>query len=46
MLAKPFGSTTRPIIKTLDIPYSCTHPEGLFAPDTYFFAKGKQIRKF
>ena len=27
------------ILKALNIPY--THPEGLFAPDTYFFAKGE-----
>lgn len=27
------------LLKALNIPYS--HPEGLFAPDTYFFAKGE-----
>lgn len=31
------------ILKTLDIPYE--HPEGLFAPDTYFFAKGETDKK-
>lgn len=31
------------MLKALDIPYS--HPEGLFAPDTYFFAKGESDRK-
>lgn len=31
------------LLKELDIPYS--HPEGLFAPDTYFFAKGETDRK-
>ena len=31
------------ILKQLDIPYS--HPEGLFAPDTYFFAKGETDKK-
>lgn len=30
-------------LKELDIPYS--HPEGLFAPDTYFFAKGETDKK-
>ena len=28
------------LLKALDIPY--THAEGLFAPDTYFFAKGEK----
>lgn len=31
------------LLKTLNIPYE--HPEGLFAPDTYFFAKGESDRK-
>ena len=31
------------LLKALDIPYS--HPEGLFAPDTYFFAKGETDKK-
>ena len=31
------------ILKALEIPYS--HPEGLFAPDTYFFAKGESDKK-
>lgn len=31
------------ILQALDIPYS--HPEGLFAPDTYFFAKGESDKK-
>lgn len=31
------------LLKALDIPY--THPEGLFAPDTYFFAKGESDKK-
>lgn len=31
------------MLKALDIPYS--HPEGLFAPDTYFFAKGETDKK-
>ncbi|WP_180118235.1 endolytic transglycosylase MltG [Acinetobacter sp. YH12096] len=31
------------ILKELGIPYS--HPEGLFAPNTYFFAKGESDRK-
>ena len=31
------------ILKALDIPY--THPEGLFAPNTYFFAKGETDTK-
>lgn len=31
------------ILKELNIPYS--HPEGLFAPNTYFFAKGESDRK-
>nr|WP_026253318.1 endolytic transglycosylase MltG [Acinetobacter bouvetii] len=31
------------ILKALDIPYS--HPEGLFAPDTYFVAKGESDKK-
>ena len=31
------------LLKELDIPYS--HPEGLFAPDTYFFAKGETDKK-
>ncbi|OTG83449.1 hypothetical protein B9T33_03360 [Acinetobacter sp. ANC 5054] len=31
------------ILKELNIPYS--HPEGLFAPNTYFFAKGETDRK-
>lgn len=31
------------LLKELNIPYS--HPEGLFAPDTYFFAKGETDRK-
>lgn len=31
------------LLKVLDIPYS--HPEGLFAPDTYFFAKGETDKK-
>lgn len=31
------------ILKELNIPFS--HPEGLFAPNTYFFAKGETDRK-
>lgn len=31
------------LLKALNIPYA--HPEGLFAPDTYFFAKGESDRK-
>ena len=31
------------LLKALDIPY--THTEGLFAPDTYFFAKGESDKK-
>ena len=31
------------LLKALDIPY--THAEGLFAPDTYFFAKGESDKK-
>lgn len=31
------------LLKELNIPYS--HPEGLFAPNTYFFAKGESDRK-
>lgn len=31
------------LLKELNIPFS--HPEGLFAPDTYFFAKGETDRK-
>jgi UPF0755 protein len=31
--------STTEILKQLDIPYN--HPEGLFAPDTYFFSKGE-----
>ena len=31
------------MMKALDIPYA--HPEGLFAPDTYFFAKGETDKK-
>ena len=31
------------MLKELGIPY--THPEGLFAPDTYFFSKGETDRK-
>lgn len=31
------------ILKALNIPFS--HPEGLFAPDTYFFAKGETDKK-
>lgn len=31
------------LLKALNIPYQ--HPEGLFAPDTYFFAKGETDRK-
>ena len=31
------------ILQALDIPFS--HPEGLFAPDTYFFAKGESDKK-
>ena len=31
------------ILQELGIPYS--HPEGLFAPNTYFFAKGESDRK-
>jgi len=31
------------ILKMLDIPYD--HPEGLFAPDTYFFDKGTSDRQ-
>lgn len=34
---------TADILKALNIPYD--HPEGLFAPDTYFFAKGESDRK-
>jgi UPF0755 protein len=34
---------TTEILKALNIPYA--HPEGLFAPDTYFFAKGESDRK-
>jgi UPF0755 protein len=32
------------IAKELDLPYS--HPEGLFAPNTYFFSKGESDKKF
>jgi len=32
------------LLKALDIPYD--HAEGLFAPDTYFFAKGESDNKF
>jgi len=31
------------ILAALEIPYD--HPEGLFAPDTYFFAKGESDKK-
>lgn len=31
------------MLKALNIPYE--HPEGLFAPDTYFFAKGETDKK-
>jgi UPF0755 protein len=31
------------MLKALDIPFN--HPEGLFAPDTYFFAKGETDTK-
>ena len=31
------------MLKALNIPFS--HPEGLFAPDTYFFAKGETDKK-
>ena len=31
------------LLKALNIPYQ--HPEGLFAPDTYFFAKGESDKK-
>ena len=31
------------MLKELNIPFQ--HPEGLFAPDTYFFAKGETDRK-
>jgi UPF0755 protein len=31
------------LLKALDIPFE--HPEGLFAPDTYFFAKGESDKK-
>lgn len=31
------------MLKALNIPFS--HPEGLFAPDTYFFAKGETDQK-
>lgn len=31
------------LLKELDIPY--THPEGLFSPNTYFFAKGESDKK-
>lgn len=31
------------LLHALNIPYA--HPEGLFAPDTYFFAKGESDRK-
>lgn len=31
------------LLKALDIPYD--HAEGLFAPDTYFFAKGESDKK-
>ena len=31
------------ILQALDIPFS--HPEGLFAPDTYFFSKGESDKK-
>ncbi len=34
---------TKQLLQELNIPYS--HPEGLFAPDTYFFAKGETDRK-
>ncbi len=30
-------------LKALGIPFN--HPEGLFAPDTYFFAKGESDKK-
>jgi UPF0755 protein len=31
------------LLRALNIPYQ--HPEGLFAPDTYFFAKGESDKK-
>ena len=31
------------MLKALNIPYA--HPEGVFAPNTYFFAKGETDRK-
>lgn len=34
---------TAQLLKELNIPFD--HPEGLFAPDTYFFAKGETDRK-
>lgn len=34
---------TDQLLKELNIPFN--HPEGLFAPDTYFFAKGETDRK-
>ncbi|WP_299152572.1 endolytic transglycosylase MltG, partial [uncultured Acinetobacter sp.] len=34
---------TDQLLKALNIPFE--HPEGLFAPDTYFFAKGESDRK-
>lgn len=39
MISLPYDQ----MLKAPDIPYS--HPEGLFAPDTYFFAKGESDRK-
>ena len=35
--------STDALLKALDIPFD--HPEGLFAPDTYFFAKGESEKK-
>ncbi|MEK5789675.1 endolytic transglycosylase MltG, partial [Acinetobacter johnsonii] len=34
---------TDQLLKELNIPFD--HPEGLFAPNTYFFAKGETDRK-
>lgn len=34
---------TDQLLRALDIPFQ--HPEGLFAPDTYFFAKGESDKK-
>ncbi len=34
---------TEQLLKALNIPFN--HPEGLFAPNTYFFAKGETDRK-